>query len=186
MREPEYRDLLVEICHRMYRQGYIAAGDGNVSCKIDDERILVTPTGFHKGFIKRDDLTIVDLGGKLLRGTNKPSSEFLMHQVAYRERPDIRAVVHGHPPMIASAATSSAATAATAATGIAASAASTGKAYSATAWIAAGITAASGSAATTTVATTVSAAIAPSTAGALIIHGWRVQRLQSRRKLVAR
>src|SRR5207302_138497 len=53
VREPELRRLLVEICHRMYRQGYIAAGDGNVSAKLDDgERVLVTPTGFHKGFIK--------------------------------------------------------------------------------------------------------------------------------------
>ena len=70
MREPELRQLLVEICHRMYRQGYIAAGDGNVSAKLDDgERVLVTPTGFHKGFIKEDDLVIVDLHGKLLRGT---------------------------------------------------------------------------------------------------------------------
>jgi len=97
--EPELRRKLVEICHRMYRQGYIAAGDGNVSAKIDDERILVTPTGFHKGFINEADLVVVDPEGKLLRGTQKPSSEFLMHALAYRERPDVRAVVHAHPPM---------------------------------------------------------------------------------------
>ena len=98
-REPELRKQLVEICHRMYRQGFIAAGDGNVSCKLDDKRILVTPTGFHKGFITEDDLVIVDPTGRLLRGTKKPSSEFLMHELAYVERPDINAVVHSHPPM---------------------------------------------------------------------------------------
>ena len=97
--EPELRRKLVEICHRMYRQGYIAAGDGNVSCKIDEERVLVTPTGFHKGFITEADLVVVDLEGKLLRGAHKPSSEFLMHALAYRERPDVRAVVHAHPPL---------------------------------------------------------------------------------------
>jgi L-fuculose-phosphate aldolase len=97
--ESELRRKLVEICHRMYRQGYIAAGDGNVSCKVDDERVLVTPTGFHKGFITEADLVVVDPAGKLLRGAHKPSSEFAMHALAYRERPDIRAVVHGHPPL---------------------------------------------------------------------------------------
>jgi len=100
MRENELREHLTEICHRLYRQGMIAAGDGNVSAKMDDgERVLVTPTGFHKGFIKPADLSIVDLHGKLLRGKNKPSSEFLMHELAYVERADIKAVVHAHPPI---------------------------------------------------------------------------------------
>jgi L-fuculose-phosphate aldolase len=97
--ESQLRQKLVEICHRMYRQGYIAAGDGNVSAKIDDERVLVTPSGFHKGFIGEQDLVIVDPEGRLLRGPHKPSSEFLMHALAYRERPDVRAVVHAHPPI---------------------------------------------------------------------------------------
>jgi len=97
--EPELRSKLTEICHRMYRQGYIAAGDGNVSAKLDDERVLVTPTGFHKGFLKESDLVIVDVDGKLLRGQHRPSSEFLMHALAYQERPDVRAVVHAHPPL---------------------------------------------------------------------------------------
>src|SRR3954471_7129187 len=100
MREAELRQLLVEICHRMYSQGYTDAGVGTVSSKLaDGERVLVTPTGFHKGFIKEDDLVIVDLHGKLLRGTKKPSSEFLMHELAYAERADVGAVVHSHPPM---------------------------------------------------------------------------------------
>ncbi|HEY7955517.1 MAG: class II aldolase/adducin family protein [Polyangia bacterium] len=100
MREPELRQHLVEICHRLYRQGMIAAGDGNVSARMDDgERVLVTPTGFHKGFIRESELVICDLHGKLLRGANKPSSEFLMHELVYAERPEMGAVVHAHPPI---------------------------------------------------------------------------------------
>jgi L-fuculose-phosphate aldolase len=99
MREPELRRHLVEICHRLYRQGMIAAGDGNVSARIDDERVLVTPTGMHKGFITEADLVVVDVHGRLLKGTRKPSSEFLMHELVYLERPDMRAVVHAHPPI---------------------------------------------------------------------------------------
>jgi L-fuculose-phosphate aldolase len=99
MREPELRHLLVEICQRLYRQGMIAAGDGNVSARLDDERVLVTPSGFHKGFLREEDVVIVDLHGKLLRGANRPSSEFLMHELVYAERPEMRAVVHAHPPI---------------------------------------------------------------------------------------
>jgi len=99
MREHELRQKLVEICHRLYRQGMIAAGDGNVSAKLDEDRVLVTPTGYHKGFITESDLVITDVHGKLLRGTKKPSSEFLMHELVYKERPDCGAVVHAHPPI---------------------------------------------------------------------------------------
>ena len=99
MREPELRQALVEICHRLYQKGMIAAGDGNVSAKLDDERVLVTPTGFHKGFIRESDLVIVDVHGRVLRGERKPSSEFLMHELVYLERPEMHAVVHAHPPI---------------------------------------------------------------------------------------
>lgn len=98
--EPAARQHLVDICHRLYDKGLIAAGDGNVSMKLDAERILVTPSGFHKGFIRPDDLIITDLQGRRLKGQHKPSSEFLMHEQCYRERPDIAAVVHAHPPFV--------------------------------------------------------------------------------------
>jgi L-fuculose-phosphate aldolase len=83
----------------MYRQGYIAAGDGNVSVRLGRDRVLVTPSGFHKGFITAQDLIVTDLRGKRLSGRHKPSSEFLMHEVCYAERPEVRAVVHAHPPI---------------------------------------------------------------------------------------
>lgn len=97
--EPAARQHVVDVCRRLYEKGLIAAGDGNVSVKLDAERVLVTPSGFHKGFIKPDDLIITDLQGRRIKGTHKPSSEFLMHQQCYAERPDIHAVVHAHPPM---------------------------------------------------------------------------------------
>lgn len=84
----------------MYRQSFIAAGDGNVSVLLHGgEQILVTPSGVHKGFIKEADLVVVDRRGKRLRGQGKPSSELLMHQLCYDERSDVQAVVHAHPPM---------------------------------------------------------------------------------------
>src|SRR2546425_254453 len=99
--EPELRRQMVTVCHRMYRQGYIAAGDGNVSARLDEDRVLVTPSGFHKGDIGEDALVVVALAGRKLKGASphRPSSEYLMHEVAYRQRPDVRAVVHAHPPI---------------------------------------------------------------------------------------
>ena len=83
----------------MYRQGLIAAGDGNVSARLGEDRVVVTPSGFHKGYLREEDLIVVDLHGRRLKGQHKPSSEFKMHEAAYEERPDIRAVVHAHPPI---------------------------------------------------------------------------------------
>jgi L-fuculose-phosphate aldolase len=90
---------MVSVCRRLYEKDLIAAGDGNVSMKLDEDRVLVTPTGFHKGFLAPEDLIITDLHGKRLKGQHSPSSEFLMHEVCYAERPDVSAVVHAHPPI---------------------------------------------------------------------------------------
>lgn len=99
LHEATARQELVAVCKRLYDKDLIAAGDGNVSMKLDAERVLVTPSGFHKGFLKPEDLIITDLAGKRLKGLHKPSSEFLMHEACYAERPDIGAVVHAHPPI---------------------------------------------------------------------------------------
>jgi L-fuculose-phosphate aldolase len=93
------REQLTAICHRLYDKGLIAAGDGNVSCRLGEDRVLVTPTGFHKGFIQPQDLIVTDLQGHRKRGEHQPSSEFMMHALCYAERPDVGAVVHAHPPL---------------------------------------------------------------------------------------
>lgn len=99
MTEAEIRSHVVEICRRMYRQGFIAATDGNVSVRLGRDRILVTPSGLHKGYIEAADLVVTDLEGRRVSGRRKPTSELLLHRTVYEERPDVRAVVHAHPPI---------------------------------------------------------------------------------------
>lgn len=89
---------IVAIGRRVYERGYVASNDGNISIRIDDERILITPTGVSKGFLKPEDMAIIDYEGNLVSGTAKASSERFMHISIYKERSDINAVCHAHPP----------------------------------------------------------------------------------------
>ena len=77
--------------------GFIAATDGNLSVRLDDNRVLVTPTGMSKGMMKASDLVIVDMEGRKLKGRREVTSEIGMHLLVYRMRPDVNAVVHAHP-----------------------------------------------------------------------------------------
>ncbi|MBC7544629.1 MAG: class II aldolase/adducin family protein [Candidatus Sericytochromatia bacterium] len=76
----------------------IVAADGNVSARLGPDRILVTPTGVCKGFLAPEDLVVTDMDGVPVRSGVKCSTEIAMHVVCYRHRPDIKAVVHAHPP----------------------------------------------------------------------------------------
>ncbi len=83
----------------MHQRGYIAARDGNVSCRIGDNRLLVTPSGCRKGFLDPSDMVLCDLDGAAVRGEKgRPSTEMMMHVAVYHERDDVNAVVHAHPP----------------------------------------------------------------------------------------
>lgn len=96
---PRARAALVEVCKELHRRGFIAARDGNVSVRIGDKRLLVTPSGSRKGYMRPEDMVLVDLAGKPVRGeTGKPSSELMMHTLIYSLRPDVAAIVHAHPP----------------------------------------------------------------------------------------
>ena len=96
---PRARRDLVEVCARMHARGYIVSGDGNVSVRIGQKRLLVTPSGKRKGFMKPEDMVICDLHGVPVKGEkNRPSSEIAMHVAVYEERQDVSAVVHAHPP----------------------------------------------------------------------------------------
>ena len=96
---PRARRDLVEVCARMHERGYIVSGDGNVSVRIGDRRLLVTPSGKRKGFLKPADMVLCDLDGAPVRGEkSRPSSEIAMHVTVYQERPEINSVVHAHPP----------------------------------------------------------------------------------------
>ncbi|MEW5975117.1 MAG: class II aldolase/adducin family protein [Acidobacteriota bacterium] len=94
----QHRKDIVEIGRRVYRLGYVAAYDGNISVRLDDGNILVTPSAISKGYMTENDLVIVDPDGKKISGERKASSESAMHLLIYKLRPDVRAVVHAHPP----------------------------------------------------------------------------------------
>ena len=92
------RDI-VAVCQRLYQRGFIAGTEGNVSTLEGPDRLWITPAGHHKGLLQPADLLLIDLQGQILFGNGGPSSETPMHLALYRCRPDIRAVVHAHPPL---------------------------------------------------------------------------------------
>jgi L-fuculose-phosphate aldolase len=89
---------IVRVCRRLYERGLIAGPDGNVSARLEDGSILVTPSALSKVDVCADDLVIVDSVGRVLDGQRRPSSELRMHLRIYARRSDVRAVVHAHPP----------------------------------------------------------------------------------------
>ncbi|MBZ5529934.1 MAG: class II aldolase/adducin family protein [Acidobacteriia bacterium] len=95
--ESQLRLDLVQYGRMLHQQGFVAATDGNLSVRMDRDRVLVTPTACSKGMMQSDDMVIVNLDGKKLSGTCNPSSEIAMHLTIYKMRPDVGAVVHAHP-----------------------------------------------------------------------------------------
>jgi L-fuculose-phosphate aldolase len=98
MNEWKFRELMCEIGRRIYNKGFAAANDGNISYRLGEDRVLCSPTRVSKGFMKPDDLCIVDLDGKQVSGKRNRSSEILLHLTIMKARPDVRSVVHCHPP----------------------------------------------------------------------------------------
>lgn len=92
------REEICRVCRLLYDRGYVVSNDGNVSARVEEERVLITPSGVGKGRVTPDMLVLCDLEGRILEGDRHPSSESGMHLMVYRERPDVRAVVHAHPP----------------------------------------------------------------------------------------
>ncbi len=97
--ERELRQDIVEVGRLVYQKGWVAANDGNITIRLDQDRVLCTPTGVSKGMMHPDDLIICDLQGKKLQGVKERTSEIAMHLTIYNMRPDIRSVVHAHPPV---------------------------------------------------------------------------------------
>jgi L-fuculose-phosphate aldolase len=97
--ESQLRADIVEVGRRMYARGYTASNDGNISVRLDPGRLLMTPKSVCKGFMDPGMMCITDLDGKKLAGDRDPSSEMQMHLEVYRQRPDVNAVVHAHPPV---------------------------------------------------------------------------------------
>jgi L-fuculose-phosphate aldolase len=97
--EEQIRAEIVEAGRRMYTRGYVASNDGNISCRLDGERLVTTPRSVSKGFMTPDMMVVVDYQGKKVAGDRDASSELPMHLEVYKNRPDVNAVVHAHPPL---------------------------------------------------------------------------------------
>lgn len=104
-KEPALRDEVVRVCRMMWEKGFVAASDGNVSVRLGKQHLLTTPSGMSKGFLSAADVVQIDMEGQPVGFTPhgakppKPSSEILLHLEVYRQRPDVEAVVHAHPPL---------------------------------------------------------------------------------------
>lgn len=101
MNEIELKEQICDICHKMWQLGWVAANDGNVSVKLPDGNFLATPTGISKSFITPEKIVKINADGEVIEGNPgyRPSSEIKMHLRCYKEREDVGAVVHAHPPV---------------------------------------------------------------------------------------
>jgi L-fuculose-phosphate aldolase len=102
--ERSLREEIVRVGQIMHAKGFVAATDGNISARLDKDRFLVTPSGLSKGYMTPDQMVVIDWDARPIGSARfgaardlKPSSEILLHLEAYRQRPEIRAVVHAHP-----------------------------------------------------------------------------------------
>ena len=95
----EEREAVCRVGKLLYDRGYVAANDGNISVKVAENRLLITPSGVSKGRMTPEMLLVTDMDGTVIEGDRHPSSEGKMHLEVYRGRPDVNAVVHAHPPV---------------------------------------------------------------------------------------
>ena len=98
-REEQLRAEICEVGRRVYARGYVASNDGNISVRLDDQHLLATPKNVSKGFMTPDMMVVTDMQGRKVAGHRDASTELKMHLAVYEMRPDIRAVVHAHPPL---------------------------------------------------------------------------------------
>lgn len=96
--DKECKEKIIEIGRRFYNRGFVSSNDGNISVKVSENEIWVTPTGISKGFMSDDMLVKMDLDGNILEQNGyKPTSEVKMHLKVYKENPTTTSVVHAHP-----------------------------------------------------------------------------------------
>ena len=96
--ERQHREDICRFGKRLHDVGFVAATDGNLSVRLDHETVLATPTGMSKGMMEPEDLVVVDMNGKRVVGRRNVSSEIAMHLLIYKLRPEVKGVVHAHPP----------------------------------------------------------------------------------------
>ena len=98
MDEKQARELICEVGRRLWQVGFAPSNAGNMTVRLSDDRLLCTPTLVSKGFMKPEEMVLMNLAGEAL-GPGRASSEVLMHLEVYRQRPDVGGVVHVHPPV---------------------------------------------------------------------------------------
>jgi L-fuculose-phosphate aldolase len=95
----EIKRDIVDVCRKIDARAYVGGRDGNISVRISERSIVITPSGVRKGDVREEDLILVDRAGRRIEGRGRPSTETGMHLRIYDLRPDVRAVVHAHPPV---------------------------------------------------------------------------------------
>lgn len=95
---PRLRSLVAQTSQRLHQYGWVANHDGNISVRLNGDRLLITPTAVSKGDVDASMLLVVDMKGAVLEGRRKPFSELELHLAIYRARPDAEVVLHAHPP----------------------------------------------------------------------------------------
>lgn len=96
--EFKLKQEMCEVGRKIYAKGFAAANDGNITARLDENLVLCTPTMVSKGFLKPDDICTVDMTGRQVAGRKKRTSEVLLHLEIYKAVPEVKAVVHCHPP----------------------------------------------------------------------------------------
>lgn len=91
------RIQLKEICKMLYDRQLVTASDGNISMRLNQKHIIITPSRKNKGLLKPEEMIVTDLDGNVIEGSGKASSEFLMHRAIYQNRPEVNAIIHTHP-----------------------------------------------------------------------------------------
>ncbi len=102
MPKPKYKQIrkqIIKVCRLLSEKKFVAATDGNVSARISKNEIIITPSGINKAFLKKKQLVVIDMKGKLIKGKLRPSSELNLHLEIYKKRPDINSIIHAHPPL---------------------------------------------------------------------------------------
>ena len=97
--EQALRHKIIRVGRLMFEKGWVAANDGNITIRLDEDRILATPSGVSKGMMLPEDLIVCDMEGRRIAGNRACTSEIGMHLTVYQMRPDVQAVVHAHPPV---------------------------------------------------------------------------------------
>ena len=96
--EFKLKEQMCDIGRRIWLKGFCAGNEGNHSYRLGPDRVLCTPTFISKGNLKPDDMCVVDMDGKQVSGKRKRTSEVLLHLTIYKEKEDVKAVIHSHPP----------------------------------------------------------------------------------------